>query len=110
MYSLIHKLFRTYLRFVTCYFRKLQTLGKSIQETNQVPRLFLVDPQAAILNMYHELAETLMRIFGAEGRTIKQYIMKDLPQLPRAEIKRIVEQAGEAIMPNSFGEVVNDYT
>jgi len=76
-HSEIQKLFRAYLRFVTVYFRKLQTLGKSIQELMQVPRLFLVDPSAAIVSLYPELSETLMRILATEGRTIKHYITKD---------------------------------
>ena len=51
-----------------------------------------------------------MRIFAAEGRTIKQYICKDAQQLPHSEIKRIVDQSNEAIVPNTFGEIVQDYT
>ena len=29
-YDEVHRLFRTYLRFTTAYFRKLKTLGKSV--------------------------------------------------------------------------------
>lgn len=109
-HSLVQKLFRSFLRFMTAYFRKLATLGQSILEWNQVPRLFLVDPQAAIVAMHPELAELLKRIFASEGRTNKSYILKDENQLPRAEIKRLVDQGGEAIVPNTYGEVVRDYT
>ena len=69
-----------------------------------------MDPSAAIINLYHELSETLMRIFATEGRTMKHYVTKDENQLPRAEIQRIVEQGAEAIMPNTFGDVVRNYT
>lgn len=43
-----------------------------------MPKLFLVDPQAAVVNFAYEIAENLRRLFGAEGRTIKHYLMADV--------------------------------
>lgn len=75
-----------------------------------MPKLFLVDPQCAIVNFSHEIASTLRRIFAAEGRTLKYYIKKDADQLPPDRIQKLCEVAGEQIVTNSYGVVVRDYT
>lgn len=43
-FSLVQRLFRSFLRLAVAYFRKLLTMGKAIQESASQPRLFLVDP------------------------------------------------------------------
>ena len=75
-----------------------------------MPKLFLVDPQAAIVCLGYEIAESLRRIFAVEPRTLKHYLMQDANQLPAEEIKRLCAAGSEVIVPNSFGAVVNDYT
>ena len=75
-----------------------------------MPRLFLVDPQAAVVNLCHEIAETLKRLFGTEGRTIKNYILKDENQLATVAIKNICKTSGDNIIPNTYGNVVQDWT
>ena len=55
-----------------------------VQELAAVPRLFLVDPQAAIVALYPEIAQTLQRIFATEARTLKHYLLEDENQIQPA--------------------------
>lgn len=61
-------------------------MGQTFKEIAQVPNLFIVDPAAAIASMYPEIFETLKRLFGADARAMKHYLLKDFNQLPVAEI------------------------
>ena len=69
-----------------------------------------MDPQAAVVNLCQEIAETLKRLFGTEGRSIKNYILKDENQLETRAIKLICETCGDNIIPNTYGNVVQDWT
>jgi len=62
-----------------------------------MPKLFLIDPQAAIVCLCPEIAETLSRIFATDARTLKHYLIKDENQLAAVEIARIVQDGNEAI-------------
>ena len=106
----VQRLFRTYLRFATAYFRKVRTLGKSVQELAAQPRLFLVDPQCAIVNLCFEIAQTLGHMFANCGRTIKHYIIKDENQLAFDKLTQVVNNGNEGLIPNTFGAIVRDFT
>ena len=75
-----------------------------------MPKLFLVDPLCALVNCYHEVTDTLRRLFAAEGRTIKHYFKRDENQLPPELIQSLCQQAGEQVLSNSFGVVVREFT
>ena len=72
-----------------------------------MPKLFLVDPQCAIVNLFHELSDLLASLFGTKGRTAKHYIIQDVAQLPREKLQLISQE--EVIMPNSFGDIVRNF-
>ena len=80
-------------------------------ELNQVPGLFLVDPSCALVQCYHEIAESLRSLFGCNARTIKHYLRSDANQLSAQKIAEIVAQAKDQIYgPNADGMVVRDFT
>ena len=79
-------------------------------ELNQVPGPFLVDPQCALVQCYHEIAESLQSLFGCSGRTIKHYVRSDANQLAAEKIAQMVAQAKDQICgPNTDGMVVRNF-
>ncbi len=81
-----------------------------MQELAQQPKLFLVDPQCAIVCMIFEITDSLRRFFCAKGRNVKHYIRHDGKQIAPSQIEATVKQENEGIMQNAHGEVVRDYT
>jgi len=56
-------LIRSVLRLIACWLKKICSLTKAIDELQKIPNLFLVDPHCAVVECYHELMETLNKIF-----------------------------------------------
>jgi hypothetical protein len=70
----IQDLIKATLRLICTLFVKVTTMPKILWESQQCRDLFLVDPQHAILQCYHEFCELLGRIFATDGRTLRYYI------------------------------------
>jgi hypothetical protein len=69
--------FKAIVRLIVSWMQKIQSLTTSIDELNLVPNLFLVDSQAAIVECYYELMETLSKLFGNCFRTVRFYMCHD---------------------------------
>ena len=78
-------------------------------ELNQVPALFLVDPECALVSCYHEIAETLSSFFAARFRTVKHYIIQDAKQLKDDKIRALVQSCQDVIVPNTYQTVTRDF-
>lgn len=66
-------------------------MTKTLQEMELVPNLFLVDPKAAILEVYPEFMETLGKMFGNCGRALHFFNFYDTNQVDPKLIKEEVQ-------------------
>lgn len=62
---------------IVVWLAKLPTMAKTIDEMDAVPHLFLVDPQAAIIEASWELMETLGKLFGTCMRGLRFFSFYD---------------------------------
>lgn len=94
------------LRLIVTWLVRVPQLSKTMEEVEALPMLFLIDPNAAILETSTELMETLGKLFGTCMRGLRFFSFYDKDQISPAEIIKEVEDEKSAVMPNSFGVVV----
>jgi hypothetical protein len=59
----VDDLIKSVLRLIVVWLKKIPTLTKAMDELQKFPNMFLVDPHCAIVECYHELMETLGKLF-----------------------------------------------
>ena len=72
--------------------------------------LYLIDPEAALFNIYPEMTDFLKRLFISDPRNLKYFSYLDDNQIAPHEMKDLVMRDKEQVMPNSFGPIVMDHS
>jgi hypothetical protein len=69
------------MRLVTAWLVKVCKLSKTIEELESVPLLYLVDPNAALINAHAEMMETLGKLIGSCFRGLHWHRFYDINQI-----------------------------
>lgn len=94
------------LRLIVVWIAKVPSMAKTIDEIDAVPLLFLVDPQAAIIEASTELMETLGKLFGTCMRGLRFFSFYDSNQEAPSDVNKFVDDEKLAVIANTFGVVV----
>lgn len=64
----------------------------------------------AILASYPELMDMVRRLFACCQRALRFYLFNDVNQIEAAQITQEVLSRKDAVVPNTFGTVVQDFS